>query len=164
MIDHLKTTKRPLPPDRIIRREEELLSFIDTPKEEWSSTLQRYNKLREIEYKEVIEVTRFIEKQTPFATQHSVKGAEFENVLVVLGGGWNHYKWPQLLELLETKKLNRANTKGFYRARNLFYVSISRPMTRLAVLATQSLSDTALLTVSNLLCSASTILAGSRQL
>ena len=51
MIDHLKTTKRPLPPDRIIRREEELLSFIDTPKEEWSSTLQRYNKLREIEYK-----------------------------------------------------------------------------------------------------------------
>ncbi|ENU59044.1 MULTISPECIES: restriction endonuclease subunit S domain-containing protein [Acinetobacter] len=113
MIDHLKTTKRPLPPDRIIRREEELLSFIDTPKEEWSSTLQRYNKLREIEYKEVIEVTRFIEKQTPFATQHSVKGAEFENVLVVLGGGWNHYKWPQLLELLETKKLTKANTKGF---------------------------------------------------
>ena len=164
VIDHLKTTKRPLPSDRILRREEEILSLMDTPEAEWSSTLQRYNKLKKIEYKEVIEVTRFIEKQTPFATQHSVKGAEFENVLVVLGGGWNHYKWPQLLELLETKKLNRANTKGFYRARNLFYVSISRPMTRLAVLATQSLSDTALLTVSNLLCSASTILAGSRQL
>ncbi|MFK6082188.1 UvrD-helicase domain-containing protein [Acinetobacter baumannii] len=150
VIDHLKITKRPSPPDRILRREEELLSFKDEPELEMPSTLQRYSKLREIAYKEVIEVTRFIEKQTPFATQHSVKGAEFENVLVVLGGGWNHYKWPQLLELIETKKLTKANVKGFYRARNLFYVSISRPMTRLAVLATQSLSDTALLTVSNL--------------
>ena len=123
---------------------------MDTPEADMSSKLERYNKLRKIAYKEVIEVTRFIEKQTPFATQHSVKGAEFENVLVVLGGGWNHYKWPQLLELIETKKLTNANMKGFYRARNLFYVSISRPMTRLAVLATQSLSDTALLTESNL--------------
>ena len=73
-----------------------------------------------------------------------------KKVLVVLGGGWNNYKWPQLLELLETKKLTNANTKGFYRARNLFYVSISRPMTRLAVLDTQTLSDTALVTVNNL--------------
>lgn len=89
-------------------------------------------------------------KQTPFATQRSVKGAEFENVLVVLGGGWNHYNWPQLLELIETKALNAKNTKGFYRARNLFYVSISRPMTRLAVLATQTLSDKALTAVGHL--------------
>ncbi|MFH4307114.1 ATP-dependent helicase, partial [Acinetobacter baumannii] len=140
VIDHLKQTKRPSPPDRVLRRDDELISLRNSPDTEMSSTLLRYNKLREIPYKEVIEVTKFIEKQTPFATQHSVKGAEFENVLVVLGGGWNNYKWPQLLELLETKKLTNANTKGFYRARNLFYVSISRPMTRLAVLATQTLS------------------------
>lgn len=150
VIDHLKITKRPSPPDQILRREDELLSFMATSEVEMSSTLQRYNKLRKIAYKEVVEVTKFIEKQTPFATQHSVKGAEFENVLVVLGGGWNNYKWPQLLELIETRKLTKANTKGFYRARNLFYVSISRPMTRLAVLATQSLSDTALLSANNL--------------
>jgi len=150
VIDHLKQTKRPSPPDRVLRRDDELISLRNSPDTEMSSTLLRYNKLREIPYKEVIEVTKFIEKQTPFATQHSVKGAEFENVLVVLGGGWNNYKWPQLLELLETKKLTNANTKGFYRARNLFYVSISRPMTRLAVLATQTLSDTALVTVNNL--------------
>ena len=88
--------------------------------------------------------------QTPFATQHSVKGAEFENVLVVLGGGWNHYNWPQLLELINTKDFNNKNTKGFYRARNLFYVSISRPMTRLAVLTTQILTDSAIETVNQL--------------
>ncbi|WP_334069954.1 MULTISPECIES: UvrD-helicase domain-containing protein [Acinetobacter] len=150
VIDHLKHTKRPSPPDRVLRRDDELISLRNSPDTEMSSKLLRYNKLREIPYKEVIEVTKFIEKQTPFATQHSVKGAEFENVLVILGGGWNNYKWPQLFELLETKKLTTANFDGFHRARNLFYVSISRPMTRLAVLATQTLSDTALVTVNNL--------------
>lgn len=98
----------------------------------------------------MIELVKFVEKRTPFATQHSVKGAEFENVLVVLGGGWNHYNWPQLLELFETGELDAKNSKGFYRSRNLFYVSISRPMTRLAVLATQTLSTNALAAVNRL--------------
>ncbi|MDA7418121.1 UvrD-helicase domain-containing protein [Xenophilus arseniciresistens] len=150
VIDHLKATKRPSPPDRLLRRDEELRALNDNPIPEDASALQRYSKLRNIPYREVIEVVKFIEKQTSFATQHSVKGAEFENVLVVLGGGWNHYNWPQLLELVKTKALNSKNTKGFYRARNLFYVSISRPMTRLAVLATQTMPDTALATVKHL--------------
>jgi len=144
VIDHLKVTRRPSPPDRVLRRDEELIALNGGPIPEDASALMRYSKLRDIPYGEVIEVVKFIEKQTSFATQHSVKGAEFENVLVVLGGGWNHYNWPQLLELIETNALNAKNMKGFYRARNLFYVSISRPMVRLAVLATQSMSDTAL--------------------
>ncbi|MBU9132959.1 UvrD-helicase domain-containing protein [Burkholderia multivorans] len=150
VIDHLKTTKRPSPPDRLLRRDDELAALDGQPIPDDATALQRYSRLRNVRYAEIIEVVKFVEKQTPFATQHSVKGAEFENVLVVLGGGWNHYNWPQLLELLETKALNAKNTKGFYRARNLFYVSISRPMTRLAVLATQALSDTALTTIGRL--------------
>lgn len=150
VIDHLKTTRRPPPPDRVLRRDEELRALNGDPIPEDASPLQRYSKLRDIPYGEVVELVKFIEKQTPFATQHSVKGAEFENVLVVLGGGWNHYNWPQLLELIKTKALNSKNTKGFYRARNLFYVSISRPMTRLAVLATQTMSGNALEGINNL--------------
>lgn len=138
------------PPDRVLRREEEIKALDGTQIPEESSSLQHYSKLRDVPYWEVIEVVKFIEKQTSFATQHSVKGAEFENVLVVLGGGWNHYNWPQLLELINTKALSTKNTKGFYRARNLFYVSISRPMTRLAVLATQTLPDPALQAVNYL--------------
>ncbi|CAH2794271.1 MAG: hypothetical protein CBARDMAM_3266 [uncultured Caballeronia sp.] len=53
-------------------------------------------------------------------------------------------------KLLETKALNAKNTKGYYRARNLFYVAIFRPMTRLAVLATQTMSGTALTTAARL--------------
>jgi DNA helicase-2/ATP-dependent DNA helicase PcrA len=150
VIDHLKLTKRPSPPDRVLRRDNDLNELSGAPIPEGESALERYSRLRDISYTEAIEVVKFIEKQTPFATQHSVKGAEFENVLVVLGGGWNHYNWPQMLELIETKALNKKNTKSFYRARNLFYVSISRPMTRLAVLATQTMSDTALAAVTNL--------------
>lgn len=147
VIDHLITTKRPSPPDRLLRRDEEFTALNGNPIPADASALQRYGKLRGIPYREVIEIVKFIEKQTFFATQHSVKGAEFENVLVVLGGGWNHYNWPQLLELIKTKALNGKNTKGFYRARNLFYVSISRPMTKLAVLATQTIPDPALETI-----------------
>lgn len=150
VIDHLKATRRPPPPDRVLRRDEELRALRGDPIPEDASALQRYSKLRDIPYVEVVEVVRFIEKQTSFATQHSVKGAEFENVLVVLGGGWNHYNWPLLLELVKTKALNSKNTQGFYRTRNLFYVSISRPMTRLAVLATQTMSGPALEGVINL--------------
>ena len=150
VIDHLKATRRPPPPDRVLRRDEELRALRGDPIPEDASALQRYSKLRDIPYIEVVEVVRFIEKQTSFATQHSVKGAEFENVLVVLGGGWNHYNWPLLLELVKTKALNSKNTQGFYRTRNLFYVSISRPMTRLAVLATQTMSGSALEGVINL--------------
>ena len=150
VIDHLKETRRPAPPDRLLRRDDELAALNGEPIPDDATALLRYSKLRNVRYTEVIELTRFVEGQTPFATQHSVKGAEFENVLVVLGGGWNHYNWPQLLELLETKALNAKNTKGYYRARNLFYVAISRPMTRLAVLATQTMSDTALTTAARL--------------
>lgn len=150
VLDHLQVTKRPVLPDRVLRREEELRQLNGAPVPAEATSLQRHQALREVAYREMTALVSFVERQTPFATQHSVKGAEFENVLVVLGGGWNHYNWPLLLELIETKALTAANTKGFYRARNLFYVSISRPMKRLAVLATQTLSATALTTATKL--------------
>jgi DNA helicase II / ATP-dependent DNA helicase PcrA len=150
VLDHLKKYHQLQLPDRIMQKEDELtlLNGADIPEEK--TALARHNRLRAVPYREVSELVKFIEGSTPFATQHSVKGAEFENVLVVLGGGWNHYNWPQLMELLETDKITTKNEKGFYRARNLFYVSISRPQKRLAVLATQTMSQTALQTASRL--------------
>lgn len=150
VIDHLKATHRPPLPSRVLQREEDLHALDGELIPEDNEGLLRHQRLREVSYGEVVELLKFIEGSTPFATQHSVKGAEFENVLVVLGGGWNHYNWPRFLELLETKALDKQNTKGFYRTRNLFYVSISRPRIRLAVLATQKLSATALATATRL--------------
>lgn len=150
VLDHLKLCRRPQLPDRVMRREDELAQLDGEAIPEEATALSRHNQLRAVPYREVIELVKFIDGSTPFATQHSVKGAEFENVLVVLGGGWNHYNWPQLLELLETGAITPKNEKGFHRARNLFYVSISRPKKRLAVLATQTMSPTALQAAANL--------------
>jgi DNA helicase-2/ATP-dependent DNA helicase PcrA len=146
VVDHLKATRRPPLPSRVLQREEDLMALRGDTVPEEDESLLRHQRLREVPYTEVTELLKFIEGSTPFATQHSVKGAEFDNVLVVLGGGWNHYNWPRFLELVETKALDTKNTKGFLRARNLFYVAVSRPRKKLAVLATQTLSASALKT------------------
>lgn len=148
VIDLLKNTRRPQLPDRIARREHELASAEDQV--ELPRSLQEHRLVRQAPYQELVQLAEFIDGQTPFATQHSVKGAEFDNVIVVLGGGWNHYNWPQLLELLATGAITAKNEKGYYRARNLFYVSVSRPKKRLAVLATQTMSSSALQTAEKL--------------
>ena len=144
VLDHLKLCRRPQLPDRVMRREDELAQLDGGDIPEAATGLGHHKQLRAVPYCEVIELVRFVDGSTPFATQHSVQGAEFENVLVVLGGGWNHYNWPQLLELLETGAITAKNEKGFHRSRNLFYVSISRPKKRLAVLATQTMTPSAL--------------------
>ncbi len=82
----------------------------------------------------------FINGHTPFSTKHGVKGAEFENVLVVFGRGWNNYNFDQMLQWANTG-IASGKEGTFARNRNLFYVVCSRPRTRLALLFTQELSD-----------------------
>lgn len=148
VVDYVQHSRHLHLPDKITRREEELKRFeLQRGGEEKGDEIAWYRQLRDIPYREVIQLVRFLNGSTPFATKHSVKGAQFENVLVILGGGWNHYNWPRFFELFETKKLTTSNESGYYRARNLFYVSISRPERRLAVLATQTLSKPALAAV-----------------
>jgi DNA helicase-2/ATP-dependent DNA helicase PcrA len=82
------------------------------------------------------------------ATKHSVKGDEFENVVVVLGRGWNLYNFNQYLEWAAAPNTVSATDRETYeRNRNLFYVCCSRPTTRLALLFTQLLSNDALTTL-----------------
>jgi DNA helicase-2/ATP-dependent DNA helicase PcrA len=145
VLDIMKETRHPRLPDKVKRTETELANA--SPEEiEESRTLSQINKLRVTPYTELISLALFINDHTPFSTKHGVKGAEFENVLVVLGRGWNHYNWNQFLEWFPNKY--PANKSGFYeRNRNLFYVVCSRPKKRLALLFTQELSGTALETL-----------------
>lgn len=145
VLDLLKKTRRPRLPDNVTRREEDMAAFDPAAGEPEKSSVARHRRLRDVKYQEVVNLVRFVDGFTPFATQHSVKGAEFENVLVVFGGGWNHYNWPRMLEYMAPgAKPTAAHQKGFSRARNLFYVSVSRPKRRLAVLFTQTMSDKSL--------------------
>lgn len=145
VLELLKTTRRPRLPDNVTRREIDMAAFDPTAGEPEKSSVNRHRRLRDVKYQEVVNLVRFVDGFTPFATQHSVKGAEFENVLVVFGGGWNHYNWQRMLEyMVPGAKPTAAHQKGFNRARNLFYVSVSRPKRRLAVLFTQTMSDKSL--------------------
>jgi DNA helicase-2/ATP-dependent DNA helicase PcrA len=145
VIDHLEAVRRPRPPDAVRRTELEL-SNASPEKIAESRSLTQISKLRDIPYQEIASLAEFLNDHTPFSTKHGVKGAEFENVLVVLGRGWNQYNWNQYLEL---SRGNIPNDKiSFYeRNRNLFYVTCSRPMKRLALLFTQKLSVNALNTL-----------------
>lgn len=100
-------------------------------------------KLRAVPYAELIALDRFIDGHTPFATKHGVKGAEFENVLVIVGRGWNKYNFGQMLEWFDGGAPADKND-SFENNRNLFYVACSRPKVRLALLFTQLLSARAM--------------------
>jgi len=103
------------------------------------SFLSKVTSLKSVSYQQVIQLAKFIDDKTPFSTKHGVKGAEFDNVLVVLGRGWNQYNWNQMLEFMENGYPdNKKDT--FERNRNLFYVACSRAKHNLTLLLTQELS------------------------
>ena len=146
VIGHLRKTQRPRLPEPLERREAEFEKYVASSPAEEDAKMELRKKLGAVAYKEVVALDRFIDDKTPFSTKHGVKGAEFENVLVVVGRGWNLYDFNQMLEWF-ANGVPKGKESTFERNRNLFYVTCSRPRTRLAVLFTQKLSLPALTTL-----------------
>ena len=148
MIEFLKVEGRPQLPDAVQNIEERLEQATQEEIEE-SLTLRQIEQLKGVPYQEVVALAQFLNEHTPFSTKHGVKGAEFENVLIVFGRGWNHYNWNNFLEFVQAANIPANRVAFFIRNRNLFYVTCSRPKNRLALLFTQALSDQALDTISS---------------
>ena len=146
VLEHLKLTKRPYLPENVRNFERELETNDETTREDESSSLILIRKLKNISYKEIIKVVEFIDEKTVYSTKHGIKGAEKENVFIVFGRGWNMYNWNEFLEWVKEGIPPNKEAK-FFRNRNLFYVSCSRAIKRLAILFTQKLSDDALNTL-----------------
>lgn len=86
-----------------------------------------YNRVKDVKFSEFQKLYEYLEGQTPFSTQHKVKGAEFDNVLVILdNGGWNNYNFSNLF--LETGSLTVLD-----RTQKIFYVCCTRAKENLAV-------------------------------
>ena len=86
-----------------------------------------YNRVKNVKFSEFQKLYEYLEGQTPFSTQHKVKGAEFDNVLVILdNGGWNNYNFSNLF--LETGSLTVLD-----RTQKIFYVCCTRAKENLAV-------------------------------
>jgi DNA helicase II / ATP-dependent DNA helicase PcrA len=154
VVDLLLKTRRPRLPERVVRKEEELKDYIANtpadPIEELQKKIERLTKFRAITYSEVTALVKYIDGKTPFSTKHKVKGAEFENVLIVFSQGWSKYNFNTMLEcgIIENAHTDK-DRKFFENNRNLFYVVCSRPKQRLALLFTHELSVNALSTLSS---------------
>ncbi len=94
--------------------------------------------VRVVSYREFVACWEFREEQTPFSTQHGVKGAEFPNVIVAVDdSAWSHYNVGNLLA--DSEHL----ASRLERTRNLFYVCCSRPKSGLAVVFLSTPPDAA---------------------
>ncbi|MFX3546436.1 hypothetical protein [Ralstonia mannitolilytica] len=84
VIDHLRQLRRPRLPDAIEERERELAAFDRDAGEEMPAALSEIDRLRRVQYTEIQALRSYLDGSSPFETKHGVKGAEFENVLVVV--------------------------------------------------------------------------------
>lgn len=97
-----------------------------------------YARVRSVPFQEFISLYNYLEGHTPFSTQHKIKGAQFDNVLVVLDrGGWNKYNFEYLLNPDIFKTLTPAKKKTFptilERTQKIFYVCCTRAKENLYV-------------------------------
>ena len=143
VMDHLNRCGHLRLPEKVADRERDFSKLPAEPQEGEPSWASRLRKLRAVPYQEIVALDCYIDGLTPFATKHGVKGAEFENVLVVIGRGWNQYNFEQMLCWF-SKGVPTGKNDTFIRNRNLFYVACSRPQRRLALLFTQELTTPAL--------------------
>lgn len=99
-----------------------------------------YNKIKlselyNTDYSEIVNAIAFFSPQSDYSTEHGVKGEEYENVLFVVGRGWNNYKFDEQVYLNPTS-LSEKEYDVYIRNRNLFYVCCSRSIKKLALFVT----------------------------
>lgn len=86
-----------------------------------------YQQVCDIPYKQFRCLYQYLEGFTPFSTQHKTKGAEFQNVLVVLDNGkWNSYNFNCLFE-------GGGKDSVRHRTEKIFYVCCTRAKENLAI-------------------------------
>ncbi len=147
VISHLSSTGLPILSDAVVRQERALANAIATG-EPLIGRVQELHALHAVSYQEIIALCEYLDGHSPFETKHGVKGDQFENVLIVFGRGWNDYDFNLYLRMAGNPSLIGTQGAAYERYRNLFYVAVSRPKRRLALLFTHRLEHSALETLS----------------
>ncbi len=91
--------------------------------------------------KQLFGYRKYMNDESVYSTQHGIKGAEFDRVLVVLDddeGNYNLYSYDKLLDLKELSDTDKRNIENqdpsvLDRTLRLFYVCCSRALKDLAV-------------------------------
>ena len=147
VIAHLSSTGLPILSDAV-ERQERALSDALAGGEPLTGRVKELQALHAVSYQEIIALCEYLDGHSPFETKHGVKGDQFENVLVVFGRGWNEYDFNLYLKMAGNPGLIGTQTAAYERCRNLFYVAVSRPKRRLALVFTHLLEPGAMATLS----------------
>ncbi len=83
----------------------------------------------------MLNTLEFLSPNAEYSTDHGVKGEEYQNVLFVVGRGWNNYQFDKYMGC-DSSKLKGNEYNAYIRNRNLFYVCCSRARKRLALFIT----------------------------
>lgn len=104
----------------ICKKDDKLNSFIE-------KNQYLYNRVKCLKFKTFQNLFYYLEGYTPFSTQHKIKGAEFNDVLVILDNGkWNNYNFENLF-------LGNGSESVLKRTQKIFYVCCTRTKKNLAV-------------------------------
>jgi len=105
----------------LVRKDDRLGDYIT----EHSET---YDKIKPLPFTQVMAYFKYYNDFSPYSTQHGIKGAEFDNVLVIMDNGkWNNYNFKYYFEKIAGKEsiINRTE--------RIFYVCCSRAINNLVI-------------------------------
>jgi DNA helicase-2/ATP-dependent DNA helicase PcrA len=104
----------------ICRKDDKLAIFI-------TKNSYVYDQVVKVKFGEFQKLYSYLEGYTPFSTQHKIKGAEFDNVLVVLdNGNWSSYNFDYIFK-------GEGTASVIERTKKLFYVCTTRSKKCLAI-------------------------------
>ena len=107
---------------KIIHGDENFNMFLE------SSGKYLWSRIRNIKYIEYVNSIEYQKEHLPFATQHSIKGSEYNKVLVVLDNGkWSKYDFKTLFGVGSNNSTVNSRTK------KIFYVCCTRAKKDLVV-------------------------------
>ena len=93
------------------------------------TTLKAYLNIK---YSQFIAAVDFFLPEAQYSTNHGVKGEEYDNVIFIVGKGWNNYQFDKYMPM-SNSKISPENMEAYIRNRNLFYVCCSRPKNKLMI-------------------------------
>ena len=107
--------------EKIIPKDDRLKDYFENNKEV-------FDKIKILSRLQIQAYFLYYSNYSPYSTQHGVKGAEFNNVLVVMDNGkWNNYNFKYYFE----NTVNKEST--IQRTQRIFYVACSRAKDNLIV-------------------------------
>lgn len=86
-----------------------------------------WERIKKITFNQYRKSVLYLKEFSPICTQHSVKGSEYDNVLLVLESNWNKYDFKTLFNK------GSKNDNVILRTKKLFYVCITRAKKNLVI-------------------------------